>query len=239
MPSERRVALVTGGAKRVGRAIVQTLADAGFDVAFTTRDQTIADQPTSSAGKITPITLDVCDLPESADALQESIARSFGRLDVLVHNASIFDAADLSRTGVRLIRRMNRIHIEVPIMLTNALAEMLRASKGHVIMMLDAGTQRPSPKLLAYNASKAAMANLTLSLARELAPEVTVNGIAPGVVEWPHDVPQADREKYIAKLPLKRAGTPQDAADLVRFLVTEGRYITGQVINLDGGRTIV
>src|SRR5262245_41120836 len=107
MPSERRVALVTGGGKRVGRAIGQTLADAGFEVAYTTRDQTVTDAPTSSAGKITPITLDVCDVPQSADALHESIQKSFGRLDVLVHNASIFDSADLARTGVRLIRRLN------------------------------------------------------------------------------------------------------------------------------------
>jgi pteridine reductase len=80
--------------------------------------------------------------------------------------------------------------------------------------------------------------NLTLGLARELAPDVTVNGIAPGVVEWPDDYPEAERAKYLKRVPLKRAGTPQDVARTVEFLVTHGDYITGQVIRLDGGRSI-
>jgi pteridine reductase len=91
---------------------------------------------------------------------------------------------------------------------------------------------------LIYSASKAALANLTLGLARELAPEVTVNGIAPGVVEWPADYPISEREKYLKRVPLARAGTPEDVASLVHFLVTEGAYITGQIIRLDGGRSI-
>jgi pteridine reductase len=91
---------------------------------------------------------------------------------------------------------------------------------------------------LIYSASKAALANLTLGLARELAPEVTVNGIAPGVVAWPEDYPMAEREKYLKRVPLQRAGTPEDVANLVHFLVTDGAYITGQIIRLDGGRSI-
>jgi pteridine reductase len=104
--------------------------------------------------------------------------------------------------------------------------------------MVDLLAEKPWPEFLAYCASKAALANLTLGLAKELAPEVTVNGIAPGVVDWPDDYPEADRQKYLKRVPLGRAGTPEDVAHLVHYLATEGSYITGQIIRLDGGRSI-
>jgi pteridine reductase len=91
---------------------------------------------------------------------------------------------------------------------------------------------------MAYCASKAAAWNVTLSLAKELASEVTVNGIAPGVIDWPADFPQSEREKYLQRVPLSRPGTPEDAAKLVKYLATDGSYITGQVIRLDGGRSL-
>jgi pteridine reductase len=242
-----RTALVTGGAKRVGRAIVRTLAEAGFDVLFTTRDATVApDEPAGptptggpAPGRMLPLTIDITD-PHAADAIRDAIEQTFsGRLDVLVHNASIYERATLAQTGIRLIRRFNRIHVEIPILLTKALAGPLRATRGHVILMLDQLAERPPAAYMAYAASKAAMANLVPSLARELSPEVTVNGIAPGVVEWPADMPEADRQAYLRRVPLARAGTPADAASLVRYLVTDGRYITGQVIRVDGGRSVV
>jgi pteridine reductase len=115
---------------------------------------------------------------------------------------------------------------------------MLRKSRGHVINMVDLLAERPWPKYLAYCASKAGLWNLTLGLARALAPEVTVNGIAPGVVAWPDDYPEEEREKYLRRVPLAREGTPEDVAKLVHFLATEGSYINGQIIRLDGGRSI-
>jgi pteridine reductase len=89
-----------------------------------------------------------------------------------------------------------------------------------------------------YCASKAALSNLTLALARALAPDVTVNAIAPGVVQWPDHYPEQDRAKYLKRVPLDRTGTPEDVASLVHFLCTEGHYITGQILPLDGGRSI-
>lgn len=238
MSQDRQAALVTGGARRVGRAIVQVLADAGFDVLFTTRGHA-PDAPASPGGRIIPVNLDVTDLPQSGDQLLETIQHTVRRLDVLVHNASIYEPGDLAHASLRQIRRMNRIHIETPIMLTKALTPLLKASRGHVILMLDAAVDRPWPAYLAYMASKAAMANLTLSMARALAPEITVNGIAPGVVDWPDDMPADARERYLSRVPLARAGEPADAARIVKFLVTEGRYITGQIIRVDGGRSVV
>jgi len=104
--------------------------------------------------------------------------------------------------------------------------------------MVDLLAERPWPQYLAYCASKAGLWNLTLGLARAMAPEVTVNGIAPGVVAWPDDYPQEEREKYLRRVPLGRAGDATDVARLVYFLATDGSYITGQVIRLDGGRSI-
>ena len=104
--------------------------------------------------------------------------------------------------------------------------------------MVDLLAEKPWPRYLAYCASKAALSNLTLGLARELAPEVTVNGIAPGVVEWPADMPESERGQYLQHVPLRRPGTPQDVANLVEFLITRGTYITGQILRLDGGRSL-
>src|SRR4029079_15139280 len=108
----------------------------------------------------------------------------------------------------------------------------LRRSRGHIVNMVDLLAERPWPQYLAYCATKAALANLTLGLARELAPEVTVNGIAPGVVEWPAGFPDEEKHKYLNRVPLARAGTAEDVATLVYFLATEGSYITGQIIRL-------
>jgi pteridine reductase len=104
--------------------------------------------------------------------------------------------------------------------------------------MVDLLAETPWPHYLTYCASKAALANLTLSLARELAPEVTVNGIAPGVVDWPDDMPQDQRDKYLQRVPLRKAGTPDDVAALVCYLSTTNSYMTGQVLHMDGGRSI-
>ncbi len=162
----------------------------------------------------------------------------FGRLDVLVNSASLYHQASLAQTSLEASRRLWAIHVESPMLLCQRFEAQLRKSQGSVINMLDLLAERPWPKYLAYCASKAGLWNLTLGLARELAPEVTVNGIAPGVVEWPSDYPESEKQKYLKRVPLGRAGTPGDVAEAVHFLCTAGRYITGQIIRLDGGRSI-
>lgn len=243
MSEGRRVALVTGGAKRVGRAIAQTLADARFDIAFTylTSEADASDLSAvlaSRFAKALPIRVDLTQPDQAVEQIVAAITSHFGRLDVLINNASTFSAAHLDQTDSKLIQQVMALHLESPVLLCKALAPMLKRAHGHVVNMVDLLAERPWPAHLAYSASKAALANATLSLARELAPEVTVNGIAPGVIDWPKDMPQQDRDNYLKRVPLARAGTPEDAAKLVKFLVTEGTYITGQIIRLDGGRSI-
>ena len=231
-------ALVTGGARRVGRAIVERLAAAGYRVAFTYHKSSAEDLAWASKISTLLIQADLTDLPQAAIAVAGEVRQSLGRLDVLVNNASIYEPSALAQTNVEQIRRLNRIHVEAPLLLVQQLAPLLRGVRGHVINMIDLMAERPMPQYLAYCASKAALMNLTLGLARELAPEVTVNAIAPGVVEWPANYPEEDKQKYLKRVPLARPGTPADVAETVHFLVTGGSYITGQIIRLDGGRSI-
>lgn len=226
----------------MGRAVAERLADAGFDVAFTylhsdaearELEQSLCRRGRRGMG----IAADLTD-PAAVGVIEHKFRAVFPRLDLLVNSASIYHAADLASTQLADIRRLMAIHVEAPLLLCQRFAADLRAARGHVVNMIDLLAERPWPKYLAYCASKAALANLTLGLARELAPEVTVNGIAPGVVEWPKDYPADEREKYLKRVPLGRAGSPQDVAELVHFLCTGGSYITGQIIHLDGGRSI-
>jgi pteridine reductase len=243
MPEAQRVALVTGGAKRVGRAIVERLADAGFAVAFTYLNsegdaRQLERQTSARGGTVRAIRADLLELPAGVDVIERDFRASFPRLDLLVNNASLYEPGDLASADLALIRRMFTIHVEGPLLLCQRFAGDLRASGGHVVNMIDLLAERPWPKFLAYSASKAALANLTLGLSRELAPEVTVNGIAPGVVEWPDDLPESEREKYLKRVPLGRAGSPKDVAEAVLYLCTTGSYVTGQILRVDGGRSV-
>jgi pteridine reductase len=228
------VALVTGGAKRVGRAIVEKLAHAGFTVAFTYNSSaTAARRLEKSLGAIA-IQADFSQPIVACNQVFKIFSKRFHELHVLVNSASIYQPGD----SVELLQSMMAIHVETPLLLCRKFEKHLRRSRGHVVNMIDILAERPWPQYLAYCASKAALANLTLSLARKLAPQVTVNGIAPGVVEWPTDYPASQRRKYLQRVPLKRAGTAADVANLVHFLSTDGSYITGQIIRLDGGRSL-
>jgi len=237
------VALITGGAKRVGRAIVNRLCDGGFDIAFTYLNsaadaQSLVAEINSKGRKAIAIKADLTDPPQAVSQITKGWKEAFGRLNLLVNSASLYEEGTLAQTDSAQIRRAYAIHVESPILLCQALAEALRAASGRIVNMVDFQAEKPVPQYLAYCASKAALVNLTLNLARELAPQVTVNGIAPGIVEWPKDFPQMEKDKYLKRVPLARAGTPQDVAELVYFLATAGSYITGQIIRLDGGRSI-
>jgi len=243
MTPTSKVALITGAARRVGREIALTLANEGFNIAFTylnSEDEARA-LVEEIAGKGLRTSMIRADLtqPESAvELIHRDIAEKFGRIDVLVNNASLYLAGDLGASNAGTAQKLHAIHVIAPLLLCQKFEVMLRENNGHVINMVDLLAERPWPEYLAYCASKAGLWNLTLGLARALAPEVTVNGIAPGVVEWPDDYPVAEREKYLKRVPLARAGTAEDVAQVVKFLVIEGNYITGQIIRLDGGRSI-
>src|SRR6267142_105192 len=238
-----KVAVITGAAKRVGRAIALKLATAGFDIAFTyrgsQREANELEQLIKKLGRQSlSIQADFTDPQRAADTVATISGKQFTRLDALINNASLYQPSSLQTATDEQIHNLFAIHFHTPFLLARRFENLLRSSRGHIVNMIDLLAERPWPEYLAYSASKAALGSLTRGLARALAPDITVNGIAPGVVEWPDDYPQSEREKYLKRVPLARAGTPEDVANLVHFLITDGSYITGQIIPLDGGRSI-
>jgi len=237
------VALITGAAKRVGRAIALKLATEGFDIAFTYRGSEkeahdLEKQIQKLNRQSLPIQSDFTNPELASSEVFTAFTKKFPRLDALINNASLYQPSSLQDATDQQIHNLFAIHFHTPFLLARRFESLLRQSRGHIVNMIDLLAERPWPEFLAYCASKAALASLTRGLARALAPDITVNGISPGVVEWPDDYPQGEREKYLKRVPLARAGTPQDVANLVHFLLTGGSYITGQIIPLDGGRSI-
>ena len=238
-----RVALITGAAKRVGRAIALKLASEGFDIAFTYRGseaeaRELEQQIAKLSRQCLSIQADFTDPQSASQKVFQSFTSKFPRLDALINNASLYQTSSLQDATDQQIHNLFAIHFHTPFLLARRFENLLRQSRGHIVNMIDLLADRPWPEFLAYCASKAALGSLTRGLARALAPDITVNGIAPGVVEWPEDYPQSEREKYLKRVPLGRAGTPQDVANLIYFLITDGSYVTGQIIPLDGGRSI-
>lgn len=247
--SPRPIALVTGGARRVGRATVLELARSGFDVHLTTRSMDESVQRTvddaHAAGRahgvvVTPHVVELEEI-ESTEAWGRDFAVSVSALDALVNNASSYDRSEFGRITSDDCQRHFRVNAVVPALLTQALAPALKRSRqpggGAVIMLNDMQTQgRPQRGFMAYGMSKAALDFLVMALAVELAPQVRVIGVAPGVVAWPEGTPQADIDAYERRIPLARSGTPEDAALLIRSLIVDARYVTGEIVRLDGGR---
>jgi pteridine reductase len=236
-----RVALVTGAARRVGRSIAAELARAGCDLALHYNTSEEAARELADGFKDRRVLLvqgDLADIGTPARLVDEVMGR-LGRLDILVNNASTFDRVELERTTPELWQRTFRVNALAPALLAQAAAPHMRTvGGGRIINLTDIMADRPPRRYAAYCMSKAALAGLTRCLAIELAPEITVNAIAPGIAEFPEHYDHETRERLVDRVPLKRAGTPEEVAALVRFLVTEGGYITGQVIPLDGGRSI-
>lgn len=235
-----KVALVTGSARRVGRAIALTLAQAGCNLAV--HYQTSEADAGRLVGEIEQLgrraTAVSGDLEEAATAQRvvNETVRSLGRLDILVNNAAVFARTPLEEADVTIWERMLRINLVAPALLARAAAPHMRsAGAGRIVNLVDMMVDRPVKAYAPYSASKAALASLTRTLALELAPHITANAIAPGIAVFPDDYDAQRREGLVSRVPLRREGTPEEVAAVVRFLVVEGDYITGQIIHVDGG----
>lgn len=239
----RPIAVVTGGAKRVGRAICGRLAEAGCDVVLTYRTSDTAAKRAADELGGRAIELDLNDL-DAVVRTGEALARDLPRIDVLVHNASVYGPTPFEELTPAQALEHYQVNALAPALLTKALADRLGASTlpagGAVVAMCDIHAMgRPRKDFLAYSMSKAALAEMVRTLARALAPEVRVNGVAPGVVAWPEEGYESDdaaQRAYLKRVPLGRAGTPENAAETVRWLALEAGYITGEIVRLDGGR---
>ena len=237
------VALVTGAAKRVGRAIALELASAGYDLGIhchrsLTEAEELRGRITSLGRRAVVIQADLA-LPESWPRLVSSCVAELGRLDVLVNNASTFDSLRLDEFTVNAWERTMRVNLTAAAGLCHYAAPRLAAGgAGCIVNLCDIAADRPFRKHLAYSCAKAGLVALTRALAVELAPRVRVNGVSPGIAEFPESYNAATRERLTAEVPLKRAGTPEDIAKAVRYLAVDAPYVTGQILRVDGGRGV-
>ncbi len=236
-----RTALVTGGARRVGRSIVLHLARAGWDVAATYRTSveeisTLADAVERLGRRFVQIRADFADPGDASERVAKHVRAQFDRLDLLVHNASVYEPDDLGSLDLATLRRDFAVHVETPLLLTRALRPLLETAGGSVVTMTDVDLDRSRPSYLSYQITKAALANLTKNLARELAPRVTVNAIAPGAILWAEGMTNDEKAAYLKRVPLDRSADAGEVPGLIEFLATRGRYLTGQTLRMDGGR---
>ena len=245
MPANPRpVAFVTGAARRIGATIARTLHAAGYDLALHCRnscgelDALAADLERERGESTVTLQADLADadcLPELVDA---ALAR-FGRLDALVNNASAFQPTPIGTITPAQWDDLFAANARAPLFLAQAAAPHLAARGGAIVNLVDIHADRPLREHAVYCMAKAALAMATRSLALELAPDVRVNGVAPGAVLWPEaGKDEAERAHLVARTPLARIGTPADVAGAVLWLLRDAPYVTGEILRVDGGRAI-
>ncbi len=244
MNRSQPVALVTGAAKRVGAAIARRLHHAGFDLALhyrrSAREMTAlcAELNGTRPGSAEAIAADLSDT-DDVPALVEHALTRFGRLDALVNNASGYFATPLGEITPAHWDELFAANAKAPLFLSQAAAPALREAGGSIVNIVDIYAERPLPGHTVYCMAKAALAMLTLSLARELGPDVRVNGVAPGNVLWSDNFAKAETEAVMRERTLlRRQGRPEDIAEAVRWLIADAPYVTGQIVRIDGGRTV-
>jgi pteridine reductase len=236
----RRVALVTGAAKRLGRAVAVRLAEDGCDMVIHYRSsEKEAREAVVEIEKLgrraVAISADLSKVEEIQKLFAQS-AKHFGRLDVLVNSAANFIESPFASTKEEDWDRSLDSNLKAPFFCAQAAAPLLAAAHGVIINFADIGGILGWPGFIPHSISKAGVIMLTRSLAKELAPNIRVNAIAPGTITMPGDPPEWERD-FILRAPLHRTGTPSDITDAVSFLV-RAQFITGQVLVIDGGRTL-
>ncbi len=240
---ENKIALITGGGARVGARIASRLHAAGAFViihyrssaapAEALRAQLLAVRPDSVA-------LLQADLliAEQLDELARQAVAIRGGLDILINNASTYFPTPVGTATRAQWQDLFGTNAQAPFFLAQALAPALRAARGCIVNLVDIHAERPRDDHPVYSMAKAANAMMVKSLARELAPEVRVNGVAPGAILWPEDYfTDRDRLAILQRIPLDRPGTPDDIAEAVVYL-SGAEYVTGQILAVDGGRTV-
>jgi pteridine reductase len=240
----RPVALITGASRRVGAVVARTLHEAGYDLALHYRHssdeaKTLADElEQQRANSTLLLQADLSDL-SALPGLIDTLLAHFGHLDALINNASAFYATPLDSATPTQWDELFASNAQAPFFLTQAAIPALREARGGIVNMLDIYAERPLKGYTLYCMAKAALSAMTRSLALELGPDIRVNGIAPGAVMWPSEgKSDAEKNEMLSRTPLDRAGTPEDVASAILWLLRDAHYTTGHVIPIDGGRLL-
>ena len=239
-----RWALITGAAKRIGAVIARTLHTAGANVAIhyhssaADAERLVAELNEQRADSAIALQADLRST-EAIHALVESMIAVTGRLDVLINNASTFYPTPLGTITEAQWDDLINANLKAPLFLSQAAVEHLRAAQGVIINIVDVHSRRPLRHHVVYGPAKAGLAMLTRSLAKDLGPDIRVNGVSPGAILWPEEgLPEQTQKSIIREIALKRVGAPEDIAGAVLYLARDATYVTGQVLAVDGGRSI-
>lgn len=237
-----RVALVTGAGQRLGRAFAAALAERGMAVALHHNRSAggareLRDSIRAGGGRAECFAADLADAA-LARGLPARVAESFGALDVLVNSAAVMHRIAFEETTIEQYDAIMHVNLRAIFFLSQGAAPALRAAHGKIINIADLGGLEPWPSYAAHSVSKAGLVMLTKVLSRVLAPEVTVNAIAPGTVLVPESYTAAQRERLAKETPLRRLGEPADAVSAMLYLLEHGDFVTGEVLVVDGGRIL-
>ena len=242
-PLENQVALVTGGGKRIGRAIALTLGHAGADVIVNYNQSKaeaaeVAREISAMGVRSVALRADV-SRPKQVEAMFRSVEKRFGKLDLLVNNAGVFFPKTWDELQEADFDRVLGINLKGPFFCAQAAARMMmRQGHGNIINISSLGGLQSWPSYMHYCASKAALISLTKTLAKALAPTIRVNSVAPGTIMFPDEKHAKGAKKIIKAIPLAKAGTADDIARTVLFLATQSDFVTGQILVVDGGKSI-
>ena len=235
-----KVALVTGAGRRLGRAMAQALATRGMSVAIhhhasAEGAEELRQEIAGTGGRAACFRADLADAA-AARALPERVVAEWGRLDVLVNSAAIMRRLRLEETTPEDWDAIHHLNLRAVFFCTQGAAPALRAARGKVVNLADLAGLEPWPGFAAHSVSKAGVIMLTKVLALSLAPEVTVNAIAPGAVLVPEDYPPEELDRLARSTPLRRLGAPTDAVNALLYLLEGGDFVTGETLVVDGGR---
>ena len=237
--------LITGGSKRVGAEIARLMHATGANLMIHYRSsvkeaRALQDELNAvRENSVALIQADLLDIPVLPGLVSQTVS-SFGGLDVLVNNASSFYPTPVGTITEKDWVDLMGTNLKAPIFLSQAAASELKRRQGCIVNITDIHADRPMKNYLVYSVAKAGLVGLTKSLARELAPQVRVNGVAPGPILWPEDNPHFDevsRQRIVSHTMLKRAGEPSDIAHAVRFFIEDAPFVSGQILAVDGGRS--
>lgn len=244
--TNNKVAVVTGGARRIGSAIVRSLHEQNMNIVVHYRlsrkdaDALVADLNATRPNSAVALALDMANL-DNIEPFVAEILQTWGRVDALINNASSFYPTPFGSVTEEQWQDLMSSNLKTPFFLTQALAPALGKVSGAVVNIVDIKVERPSSKYSAYCIAKAGLWMMTKSLAKELAPNVRVNAVAPGAMIRPEN-DYLSPEELVAlqkRIPLRRLGKAEDIAKAVKFLIFDADYITGHMLTVDGGRSLL